>query len=406
MRAILPLLLAIFLGLTACSPAPAPAAGAAPLPTCARTSTPAPAPAKGTTAKEGWRMIATLADNTTLNDVVALEDGTVWVVGTKSLPPEPHCPTAVGVVWRNDGTTWQEIPAPACAETLTQVTASPEGTVWVTGKNEGKPVIGGFVTEPPCMARWNGGDGAAGKWAETKLEGEPGTAAATAGDELWLLTRLEQQERSVLTQWTAGRPSIRKLEMEPAAVAAGGDGEVWVAGTRPGAEEDHSAKRWAPRLARWDGVRWHDLPSPQIPLPRIPYADQYEPQPSLSISDLAVLGPREVWVAGQLVWCGQDCDDFHVQPLLMRWNGSGWSWRFGAAEDEPQGRELVPDGRGGLWLNNWPARRLTHVSGRQRTTLRLPADLAAIARQPDSTTVWGVGNDDGLAVVWTTGRDT
>ncbi|NUW46879.1 hypothetical protein [Nonomuraea rhodomycinica] len=115
------------------------------------------------------------------------------------------------------------------------------------------------------MARWtiNG-------WKEHTLANEVVDLAA-AGDESW----------TVMDDSVYQLARKHRLTTRPRAIDALGPDQVWVAGD-------------GLRLSRWDGGRWHTVPSPRINL-----RDEVKPKVlgDVMVDDLCVLGPHDVWMS-------------------------------------------------------------------------------------------------------------
>ncbi|GAA3316660.1 hypothetical protein GCM10020219_036350 [Nonomuraea dietziae] len=175
-------------------------------------------------------------------------------------------------------------------------------------------------------------------------------------------------------------------------MTASAGGSVWVFGTNPLPQGNEL------RLARWDGRRWHKIPSPEPPLP------EWE-DPRVIVTDLVATGPSDVWVAANI----EVADEEPGYLLLLHWNGAAWSWQRGSKESGSG--QLVPDGRGGFWLTRVEKDDLQHMAGRRRTPVRLP--LAGdhgvnlvISQVPGSTRVWGVGVESETEygnLIWSSG---
>ncbi|MFC7713777.1 hypothetical protein [Nonomuraea recticatena] len=312
------------------------------------------------TARDGWRVVTALAGGQP-TDVVALKDGTVWVVGdrhvTRPTTPrrEGNCVAvtrggSIPVVWRKKGSEndrhWTKLRGPRCVEQLTRVTASAGGSVWVFGTN---PLP---EQTPACMAKWNGRG-----WVERALREEVSTAAALKDDEVWTVSG-KLYDRT-LTQWVDGKPHDHRLAMSPEVIATRGEGELWAAGFRADRDTLDPAQGNELRLARWDGRRWHKIPSPKPPLPE-------QEDPRVIVTDLVAIGPSDVWVAANI-------EVFDEEPgylLLLHWDGAAWSWQRGSKKSVSD--QLVPDGRGGFWLTGVEEDDLQHMKGRRRTPVRLP----------------------------------
>ncbi len=85
------------------------------------------------------------------------------------------------------------------------------------------------------------------------------------------------------------------------------------------------------------------------------------------------------------------------RPLAMHWNGSRWRMTLGTTQGQPY-TEAEPDGKGGVWIaqGGWNP-QLWQVRGTSWASTPLPrptgydASLAAVARRPGTSQVWGAG---------------
>ncbi|GAA3189975.1 hypothetical protein GCM10010486_68410 [Nonomuraea roseoviolacea subsp. carminata] len=401
--------LALTLGLAACTPATAPTltpTARAPIPSpAAKVFTPDPARtcqwdvAATTpplmTAGEGWRMAVAFTDGYPA-DVASTRDGQVWVAGSRQKGCTGTDQDSTGAVWRYDGRAWGTVPAPDCAAELDRVLTTREGAVWVFGTRH--------ASDDRCVARWDGG----GWIEENGLKGERDVMAASGTDGLWL------RKGSALVRWTARSTRGYALGMTPELVGVRGSDEAWAAGFRRREREDaddYTAAENVPYFARWNGRAWHSIPSPRLDLP------QDARRSSVQLRDLFAARPAGLWAMGrvssdiQAPGCVVDKGTPSCamgRLLILHWNGTAWSQQLGKLLDWRTGYRMVPDGSGGLWLPETDGNELTHLTRGRLIPVKLPGGLEhliAVTTQPDSTRTWLLGWTGSPAqwVLWSTG---
>ncbi|GAA2206786.1 hypothetical protein GCM10009850_022440 [Nonomuraea monospora] len=360
-------------------------------------------------ARDGWRLVGTFPEGE-INDIAATRDGTLWAIGSREArraeAPEAgrsEC-SRQGVVLKYSAKDADrpeaEIAGPGCAEDLAHGAVAASGELWVAGSapSESKTAA--------CVARWTGRD-----WREYPLEFQPEDLAVT-GDEAWVVRPADSPP--IVTQVTPAGSRAHRLKMTPMAVAALSPTSVWVAGVHPRADKI--------MISHWDGRAWQAVPSPAPDIRAGVRPDEFE---SLGVSDLLVLGPRDIWLdvtAGvHPLDSDGDNDLTFTKELLAHWDGSSWSWSW-----QPGRRrlstmpELGSDGRGGVWLSGLGIYdgpdEIAHVSGGRWTPITLPGDLAGgdvVTMRPGTSRAWVAGylavdrdvdNMEGnqISALWTT----
>ena len=126
----------------------------------------------------------------------------------------------------------------------------------------------------------------------------------------------------------------QKLAVFAGEVSAVSARDIWVLGYMP----NHSL-RPSELLTHWDGTAWHTL--------SIPKPAHVPPQSFEYVSDLTATGPRNVWLARDILVGSNGA----VTLNLMHWNGKRW---HGVRFHYPTSfvDEIAQDGHGGLWLSS------------------------------------------------------
>ncbi|MEV7011842.1 hypothetical protein [Streptosporangium sp. NPDC051022] len=352
----------------ACSPAPS-------TPVNARY-----APASGTSrpgaiqhAAPGWWIakVSDLPGNDVFNDVTVLRGGTVWAVGHREEDGVKR-----GLVERFDGRSWKSV-ADGPPFGLKVITATSDSDVWVFGSSLG--------------VHWDGRS-----WTNHSLGGSLGggftatDAAGVRGTDVWAVSSSLLAAR----HWDGTRWTSVPVPGTLQAIDAHADGEVWAAGS----------KGHQPLVVRRNGTAWAEVPLPELKLPST--------DALADLDDIAVLGPKDVWVVGSLSWNRHEDKKPHSRRLSAHWDGTAWTMAVGTA-DGRRLSQVEADGTGGVWIveSTWSQNTiLWHVTGKTWTKVPLLPNagtgtvLSSLARQPGTSTVWAVGstasprgNPDGLS---------
>jgi hypothetical protein len=122
-----------------------------------------------------------------------------------------------------------------------------------------------------------------------------------------------------------------------------------------------------PVMFRWNGAAWTPFP---VPSPRV-----------REFPAIAASSNRDLWL-----------EQSPVRPSdrkasLLHWDGRRWT-EISVPSSLATGSPPVPDGHGGVWLGPW-----AHWTGRRwvNTLIFNGLEIAAVARIPGSSSVWGVG---------------
>jgi hypothetical protein len=209
--------------------------------------------------------------NGVLRDVVALNAGDAWAVG--SYYPDVENPTLQPLVERWDGTAWRVVPvspSPGPWSVLKAVSGSGPRDVWAVGVQDVE--VRGGSTERALALHW---DGVA--WKRVRVP-SPGTrlqpfalqdVVAVSSTNAWAVGALATRtsHRTVAMHWNgkawkivrSANPSSKYQAF--AAVTADSARSVWAVGTY----YDAGARRMRTLVERWDGKRFRKVASGDRP---------------------------------------------------------------------------------------------------------------------------------------------
>ncbi|MBO2455804.1 hypothetical protein J4573_52620 [Actinomadura barringtoniae] len=316
------------------------------------------APALGSTAPAQAAGTWTASTATGVSGPVsAFSDGDAWALGN---PGFAH--------W--NGTTWQQVPAPADRGIVLAIGDGGPSNAWAVGK-----VTSGYHVSSPQIERWNGTS-----WAASPSPAISGRNAALSGvatvsaSNAWAVGTDGSQslvEHWDGTAWTrVSVPSPTTMRTKLSAVTARSATDVWAVGTFANtapapdslyalhydgtawrvvtmAQTDSQTNSNQPVAAsiaavgandvwmvgdrsnfgtgltlteHWDGTKWSIVPSPYDHLPNTPNSIT-----SGELNTVTARGPNEVW-AGGFFFTFTDGDPAGVyHALLLRWNGTSWT---------------------------------------------------------------------------------
>jgi hypothetical protein len=122
-----------------------------------------------------------------------------------------------------------------------------------------------------------------------------------------------------------------------------------------------------PVMFRWNGAAWKPFP---VPSPRVS-----------EFPAIAASSNRDLWLEQAPVRA------IDRKAGLVHWDGLRWT-EISIPSSLLTGTPPVPDGHGGVWLGPW-----AHWTGRRwvNTVTFSGLEIAALARIPGSSSVWGVG---------------
>ncbi|WP_030455261.1 hypothetical protein [Herbidospora cretacea] len=337
-------------------------------------------------ARSAWRSVWVDEDRGSLSLLAAAPDGSLWSTYWSEKEEDGALVGRDGGARRWDGFRWETFQVPHARperpQTDVAVAAASADQAWLFGHSNGESpkettgVVASFADGawraeplPEPAARSVG-------WAYTTARAVDGTVWAVNG--------------STAVSWTEGRWRQHPLPAEAGALSSG-DGELWAV----------SGQHGTPAAMRWESGAWRRITTP----PFEPPADVTEP--GVTLSDVVVIGPGDVWVVGGVAWIDvREYDEENEpaekgHPLALHWDGKGWTCHWGP-ETSTVGRmtnftQAEPDGRGGLWVIA-QSDLLWHLDGRRWTRHRLPAPPRAeprvhsLAWRPGSREVYAVGS--------------
>lgn len=308
-------------------------------------------------AAPGWRITATPDKNSGLRGLAVTGAKSAWAAGYQSVNGQ-----AVPVVRRWNGTTWTRMSLPSAVKGayLENVSASSSTNVWIGG-SDGR--------RKQYWMRWNGKSWAVAT-ADLPKESYPHSPkllAVGTGD-VWSFSRtgagplIPDVRHYNGRNWS--RVKVPGLISQASAVSSK---QIWATGWVDGSTGP------VPTVMRWNGTSW-----------------KKQAQPLGARTDGTVAGgvlafsSTNVWVAGA---------DSTGRGLLLHWNGKTW-----AKKPAPVNyvlSDLVYDGNGGLWM--LAGQKFVHYKSGKWTTSAVPgknglrSEIAALARVPKTTSIWGVG---------------
>ncbi|WP_157555659.1 hypothetical protein [Herbidospora yilanensis] len=337
-------------------------------------------------ARTAWRTVWVDDDRGSMGLLAAAPDGALWSTYTSEKQEDGALVSRDGGVRRWDGAGWRTFRIPRARpehpQSTVAIAAASADQAWVFGPSDGRSPkeTAGFV------AAFAGGGWRAEPLAEpaARSVGWAFTAARAVDGEVWAVNG------RAAVSWTG-----RQWRHHPLPAAAGalgsGDGEWWAV----------SGAHDAPAAMRWESGAWRQVTTP----PFEPPADVMLPR--VTLSDVVVIGPDDVWVVGGVSWLDKDEYDEENEPLerghplALHWDGKGWTCHWGPATSTA-GRmirfgQAEPDGGGGLWVIAG-SDLLWHLDGRRWTRHRVPAPPGAeprvdsLAWRPGTREVYAVGS--------------
>ncbi|WP_431900536.1 hypothetical protein [Nonomuraea sp. bgisy101] len=336
-----------------------------------------------------WKRISTDEATGSMDDLAAAPDGTLWASSTRQKAAgQGVLEYTDGGLRRWDGTAWTAMPLPSGPDVrVVALAAASKERAWALG----------IVGRTGHVAAFDG--------AGWRVEPLSGAAAESIG---WGGTAAESIAPGRL--WAVnGRVGLldaggawRSYALpSPASAVDGEGGELWAAG--------------GTAALRWEGTGWRQVGVPALGVPAKAQA------PRVSLTDVVVLGPREVWVVGGVSWLvpgayNEENEPLELtRPVALRWDGSSWRCGWGAVGTMLT--EAESDGTGGLWALDSTRSRLWHLSDGEWTTESPPVpggrvpELTALARRPGSAEVYAVGafapegaDHPTFAALWRTAR--
>jgi hypothetical protein len=325
----------------------------------------------------GWRIAATFAAGSTVDDLAVSGPSSLWAVESCIKP----CQSADGVILRHwNGKTWTTQPQPVLSKHTGNdepelVTAPGSKDVWAVYN-----IYGGQIRA--SATEWTGKS-----WGPATLfpVGVGFTSVIAAGpSNVWAFGSTDDG-----AQYTA-RFNGKAWSRAPQPGSGNG---IWVASAR--SADDIWAQSLAPKgislaVSRWNGKRWVKQAVPAAP----------KGADGVTGLALAVSGQSGVWSYGYFSLGASSHTDW-----LAHFNGTSWSTVRNPYSLSPHimSGPLGPDGHGGAWIEATPAKGtsqwLYHVSAAGHwLKVPIPAPKGArdttiegFAAIPGSTSVYAYG---------------
>ncbi|WP_067832476.1 hypothetical protein [Actinomadura kijaniata] len=281
-----------------------------------------------------WRVVKTYDNGKYdgFNGVLALSKNNAWAFGGGDRKAgDFNRPLA----YHWNGKSWRSSALPTgLTGHLWDGSASSSANVWAYGGNsEAGGSRGSYVL------RWNGK-----KWAVAKKfaasRGRISGILALSAKNVWVFGA-PGADRGVGTWHYNGR-SWTELKNPPALI-----GEADASSATNAWANARGLNGDAKTIVRFDGKRWKTvstkgvLPADQHP------EDDNAPQVSSFVGEPLVRSAKEVWFPAHTQRYGGTSKP-STTNLLLRWNGKRWQKYAVPTKQSP--REVVPDGRGGLWV--------------------------------------------------------
>jgi hypothetical protein len=326
----------------------------------------------------GWRIAATFAAESTVNQVAVSGPDSAWAVVVCNIKP---CTSADGVILRHwNGKVWAVQPQPALSKHT--------GNDWpelatVPGSKDVWAVYNGKLRA--SAAEWTGKSWGAAM--SLPAGADFSSVIAFGPSDVWAFG-----STGIWTEYIArfDGKAWSKAPQPGSGIAFWG---FWVASARSADDfwaQSISTKTTSLALSRWNGKRWVEQAVPAAP-------NGGDGTSGLAI---AVSGQSDVWCYGYFGLGATSQTDW-----LLHFNGRSWSTVRNPYPLSPSimSGPLGPDGDGGAWIQATPAKSqsewLYHVSAAGHwLKLPIPAPkgasgttIAGFAAIPGSTSVYAYG---------------
>jgi hypothetical protein len=311
-------------------------------------------------APNSWRAVSvSRAVTGYLFAVVATGPRDGWAVGNTRSGT-----STVFMHW--DGVRWRAVPVPAASGFVAagDIAASSKDNVWLFGSR---------VNQAGSKAlRF---DGVTWRPVPIPVDVTGGDPVVLGPDNVWLngggsctvTTGRPPQCVSTIWHWNGRGWSSQVVAALVEDLAGTSAVHVWYIALTSLRQLSSGLFTGRPVMFRWNGAAWTPF---AVPSPRV-----------REFPAIAASSNRDLWLEQAPVRASDQ------KASLLHWDGQRWS-EIGIPSSLATGSPPVPDGHGGVWLGPW-----AHWTGRRwvDTLIFNGLEIAAVARIPGSSSIWGVG---------------
>ncbi len=279
-----------------------------------------PAPAEGACSK-GWSLspARSVGYYTFLSGLAAASPDDVWAVG--SVGGNPSYP----LVEHWDGERWSVVPSPRLLGAELGGVDVVSGTdIWAVGADTGARTLiehwdgrrWSVLPSPNFVQR---------TWKHNVLAAVSGTAPEDVWAVGWTGDGSGRRARALIEHWDGSSwslvtsPHVDSKQVVLYDVASLGHDDVWAVG------QQRIGPSTRTLVLHWDGSAWSVV---QTPNPEWAFE---------SLWGVAGVGPDDVWAVGR----ASDQGLVSLHPIVMHWDGSGWTLIRDLPSDHPYGLEAV-----------------------------------------------------------------
>lgn len=263
------------------------------------------------------------ADTTRLHDVTVLAPNNIWAVGMYTILSGPDL-GLYSLAMHFDGAQWNIVPTPTPVGTSGERSAAIEDVTFLSpdlGYAAGYFKNGSSQSTDNFVLRWNGSE-----WQHVECPGQSGLGLQ--GFLLETVEAIDQENIWFGGQWGGTHAQASMLHFDGStfevfllprapdattaahrirAIDATSPDDVWAVGSAGGI----AVATGRNYVAHWDGSSWVYMLTPQ-------------PGTGEILRDVAAIAPDDVWVCGRYQIYTPEFELLTL-PLLLHWNGSGWT---------------------------------------------------------------------------------
>jgi hypothetical protein len=363
----------------------------------------------------GWRIVATLPDNSMMTGLTATGAGDAWAAGT--VCSNASCTRNTLLVRRWNGKAWTVIRVPkAYVNSSTEggvpaVAATSAANAWVFNAPQVTAVVGAAQARaaltvgrarailraagttqagPTVVLHWTG----KGWGATVKLPADVTTAVAPSAKDAWAFgasSATASSIRAYTAHYDGRRWSPVRVPVAGISASATSASNIWVAGISPAS----SPSMPAGAIMDFNGKAWHTTPLPHLGLSAKQIAIP---------TGIAAISAVNVWAMGQILDTSSTTNPV-MKPFLLHWNGKKWAVVKIPYTGEVGAASLAQDGHGGVWMsvvsftNNGIFSRMWHYTNGAWSRIATPARKGEVtipdrlAWIPGTRSVWGTGEE-------------